>query len=206
MENLRGITTARAPNVSLSSPCLRPTSLFRFFPVLNGSTLAYLFCFSRPSLVPRKSCKSRLVPQPGERLNGTKSSLLLAAMPIATPAEKPVIPGPVRASPSRYRPSGGRPVGQAPPPDQTVTHHATPLRVCRALLRKALHWQTPKRIRAATEAHPKSRNTLLHKAGTWQRNVACLRRSRHRRNEKVSKWRAFWKHRSPNCQTPKRYR
>ncbi len=84
------------------------------------------------------------VTQPGERLNGTKSSLLLAAMPIATPAEKPVIPRPVRASPSRYRPSGGRPVGQAPPPDQTVTHHATPLRVLKALLRKPLSGRTPK--------------------------------------------------------------
>ncbi len=81
---------------------------------------------------------------PGERLKGTKSSLLLAAMPIATPAEKPVIPGPVRASPSRYRPSGGRPVGQAPPPDQTVTHHSTPLRVLKALLRKPLSGRTPK--------------------------------------------------------------
>ncbi|SOT46125.1 hypothetical protein F01_570111 [Burkholderia cenocepacia] len=60
MENLRGITTLVAPNFSQSAPCLRSSFLFRFFPVLNGSTLAYRFCFSRPSLVPRKSCKSRL--------------------------------------------------------------------------------------------------------------------------------------------------
>jgi hypothetical protein len=80
------------------------------------------------------------------------------------------------------------------------------LRVCRALLRKALHWQTPKRIRADTEANLKSRYALLHKAGTWQPNVGCHRTSRQNRNEKVSKSRTFRKHRSPNWQTPKRYR
>ncbi|CAG9236046.1 hypothetical protein BGLA2_700053 [Burkholderia gladioli] len=88
--------------------------------------------------------------QPGKRLSCDEISLRLAAMMIATPAEKTVPSGRCRSAPSRYRPSRGRPVGQAPPPGQTVTHHATALRVCRALLRKALHWQTPMLSRAAT--------------------------------------------------------
>lgn len=172
VDNLRGITTARAPNVSLSTPCLRSTSLFRFFPVLDGSTLASLFCFSRLYLVRSKFCKSRLCLDQANASTETKSSLLLAAMLIATPAEKTVPSGRGRSSPSRDRPSGGRPVGQAPPPGQTVTHHATSLQVCRALLRKALRWQTPKRIRADTERRVVSLRALLHMAGTWQPNVA----------------------------------
>ncbi|NTX19005.1 DUF3717 domain-containing protein [Burkholderia cepacia] len=102
----------------------------------------------------------------------TKSSRWLAAMLIATPAEKTVPSGRGRSSPSRYRPSGARPVGQAPPPGRTVTHHATSLQVCRALLRKALRWQTPKRIRADTERRVVSLRALVHMAGTWQPNVA----------------------------------
>ena len=91
---------------------------------------------------------------------------------IATPAEKTVLPGPVRSSPSRYRLVYRHGVGQAPPPDQSVTHHATALRMCRALLRKALHWQTPLRARADTETPINSLQALISLARTRQTNVA----------------------------------
>ena len=115
-----------------------------FFPCAERIDARLVFLSFVSVTQPSLFCKIFAVLHPGERLNGTKSSLLLAAMPIATPAEKPVVPGPVRAPPSRYRPFRGRPVGQAPPPDQTVTHHATPLRVLKALLRKPLSGTTPK--------------------------------------------------------------
>ncbi len=89
---------------------------FPFFPCAEriDARLPFLLFSSVPRA--KEILQIASVPQPGERLNGTKSSLLLAAMPIATPAEKPVIPGPVRASPSRYRPSGGATRGASPTP------------------------------------------------------------------------------------------